>query len=124
MPVVIIPLLASIFASGLMVMLLGGPIASLMAALTAWLSSLTGTGAVLLGLLLGTMMAFDLGGPINKVAYGFAVAGLGAGSPENPSAPRSSRRARSRSRRPTRSASSRRRSLARQRPVRSRWRWA
>lgn len=85
MPVVIIPLLASIFASGLMVMLLGGPIASLMAALTAWLSSLTGTGAVLLGLLLGTMMAFDLGGPINKVAYGFAVAGLGAGSPENPS---------------------------------------
>ncbi|MGY3129124.1 PTS system fructose-specific IIC component [Agrococcus sp. UYP33] len=85
MPVVIIPLLASIFASGLMVMLLGGPIAALMAGLTAWLSSLTGTGAVLLGLLLGTMMAFDLGGPINKVAYGFAVAGLGAGSPENPS---------------------------------------
>ena len=84
MPVVIIPLLASIFASGLMVMLLGGPIAALMASLTAWLSSLTGTGAVLLGLLLGTMMAVDLGGPINKVAYGFAVAGLGAGTPENP----------------------------------------
>ncbi|MGM1029999.1 MAG: PTS fructose transporter subunit IIABC [Actinomycetota bacterium] len=84
MPVVIIPLLASIFASGLMVMLLGGPIAALMAGLTAWLSSLSGAAAVLLGLLLGTMMAFDLGGPINKVAYGFAVAGLGAGSPENP----------------------------------------
>lgn len=84
MPVVIIPLLASIFASGLMVMLLGGPIAALMASLTDWLGSLTGTAAVLLGLLLGTMMAFDLGGPINKVAYGFAVAGLGAGSPENP----------------------------------------
>ncbi|MGC5076054.1 PTS fructose transporter subunit IIABC [Agrococcus sp. DT81.2] len=83
MPVVVIPLLASIFASGLMVMLLGGPIAALMAGLTGWLSSLTGTGAVLLGLLLGTMMAFDLGGPLNKVAYGFAVAGLGAGSPEN-----------------------------------------
>ncbi|SFS19045.1 PTS system D-fructose-specific IIA component (F1P-forming), Frc family /PTS system D-fructose-specific IIB component (F1P-forming), Frc family /PTS system D-fructose-specific IIC component (F1P-forming), Frc family [Agrococcus baldri] len=84
MPVVIIPLLASIFASGLMVMLLGGPIAALMVGLTDWLSSLTGTGVVLLGLLLGTMMAFDLGGPINKVAYGFAVAGLSAGSPENP----------------------------------------
>ncbi|WP_206446874.1 PTS fructose transporter subunit IIABC [Agrococcus sp. KRD186] len=84
MPVVIIPLLASIFASGLMVVLLGGPIAALMAGLTGWLGSLTGAGAVLLGLLLGTMMAFDLGGPINKVAYGFAVAGLGAGSPEDP----------------------------------------
>lgn len=84
MPVVIIPLVASIFASGLMVVLLGGPIAALMAGLTDWLSSLTGTGVILLGLLLGTMMAFDLGGPINKVAYGFAVAGLSAGSPENP----------------------------------------
>ncbi|GEK81494.1 PTS fructose transporter subunit IIABC [Agrococcus baldri] len=84
MPVVIIPLLASIFASGLMVMLLGGPIAALMAGLTDWLGSLTGAAVVLLGLLLGTMMAVDLGGPINKVAYGFAVAGLGAGSPENP----------------------------------------
>lgn len=84
MPVVIIPLLASLFASGLMVMLLGGPIASLMAGLTGWLESLTGAAAIGLGLLLGTMMAFDLGGPINKVAYGFAVAGLGAGSPENP----------------------------------------
>ncbi|MCH1882987.1 fructose-specific PTS transporter subunit EIIC [Agrococcus sp. ARC_14] len=84
MPVVIIPLLASIFASGLMVMLLGGPIAALMAGLTNWLGSLTGAAVVLLGLLLGTMMAVDLGGPINKVAYGFAVAGLGAGSPENP----------------------------------------
>ena len=84
MPVVIIPLLASIFASGLMVMLLGGPIASLMTGLEGWLTSLTGTGVLLLGLLLGTMMASDLGGPINKVAYGFAVAGLSTGSVDNP----------------------------------------
>lgn len=84
MPVVIIPLLASIFASGLMVVLLGGPIASLSNALTDFLSGLSGTAAILLGLLLGTMMAFDLGGPVNKVAYAFAVAGLSEGSPENP----------------------------------------
>ncbi|HIY67002.1 MAG TPA: PTS lactose transporter subunit IIC, partial [Candidatus Agrococcus pullicola] len=45
---------------------------------------LTGTGVILLGLLLGTMMASDLGGPINKVAYGFAVAGLSTGSVDNP----------------------------------------
>ncbi|WP_306231351.1 PTS fructose transporter subunit IIABC [Agrococcus beijingensis] len=84
MPVVIIPLLASIFASGLMVVLLGGPIAAISNALTGFLSGLSGTAAILLGLLLGTMMAFDLGGPVNKVAYAFAVAGLSEGTPENP----------------------------------------
>ncbi len=83
MPVVIIPLLASIVASGIMLMLLGGPIATLMTALTDWLNSLTGVGMIALGALLGFMMAFDLGGPINKVAYSFAVAGLSAGSIDN-----------------------------------------
>jgi PTS system fructose-specific IIC component len=85
MPVVIIPLFGSIIASGLMLLLLGGPIALLMTGLTDWLSSLTGVSAVLLGIILGVMMGADLGGPINKVAYAFAVAGLGAGSFENPS---------------------------------------
>ncbi|WP_082479577.1 fructose-specific PTS transporter subunit EIIC [Agreia sp. Leaf283] len=83
MPVVIIPLVGSIFASGLMVIVLGGPIALLMSGLTTWLSSLTGASAVILGLILGVMMAADLGGPINKVAYAFAVAGLSAGSATN-----------------------------------------
>ncbi|WP_299166932.1 fructose-specific PTS transporter subunit EIIC [uncultured Arthrobacter sp.] len=83
MPVVIIPLVASIVASGLMILVLGGPIAALTVALNDWLSGLTGTGAVLLGIILGLMMAIDLGGPINKVAYAFAVAGLGAGSVDN-----------------------------------------
>lgn len=80
MPVVIIPLLASIITGGLMFLVLGQPIASLMSGLTNWLNSLTGTSAILLGIILGLMMAFDLGGPLNKVAYSFAVAGLGAGS--------------------------------------------
>ncbi|GMA29305.1 PTS fructose transporter subunit IIABC [Arenivirga flava] len=83
MPVVIIPLLGSIVASGLLLLVLGGPIAGLTTLLNDFLSGLSGTGAVLLGLILGTMMAFDLGGPVNKVAYSFAVAGLGAGSLEN-----------------------------------------
>ncbi|MET4637495.1 fructose-specific PTS transporter subunit EIIC [Mycetocola sp. 2940] len=83
MPVVIIPLVGSIFASGLMIVVLGGPIAALSSGLTTWLSSLTGASAVLLGLILGTMMAIDLGGPVNKVAYAFAVAGLGVASLEN-----------------------------------------
>ncbi len=84
MPVVIIPLLASIVASGLMFLVLGGPIAALTNGLNDWLSGLTGTAAVGLGVILGLMMAVDLGGPVNKVAYSFAVAGLSAGSLDNP----------------------------------------
>ncbi|MET1089021.1 MAG: fructose-specific PTS transporter subunit EIIC [Arthrobacter sp.] len=83
MPVVIIPLLASIVASGLMFLVLGGPIAGLTAALNGWLSGMTGASAVVLGIILGLMMCFDLGGPVNKVAYAFAVAGLSAGSATN-----------------------------------------
>ncbi|WP_144717750.1 PTS fructose transporter subunit IIABC [Agrococcus jejuensis] len=84
MPVVLIPLLASIIASGLMVLVLGGPIAALSTGLGDFLNSLSGTGVVLLGIILGTMMAIDLGGPINKVAYSFAVANLANGTPDNP----------------------------------------
>ncbi|WP_255771474.1 PTS fructose transporter subunit IIABC [Pseudarthrobacter sulfonivorans] len=83
MPVVIIPLLASIFASGLMFLVLGGPIAAITTALNSWLTGMTGVSAVVLGIILGLMMCFDLGGPVNKVAYAFAVAGLSAGSATN-----------------------------------------
>ncbi|WJM17099.1 PTS fructose transporter subunit IIABC [Microbacterium arborescens] len=85
MPVVIIPLLGSIVASGLMVLFLGRPIAALMALLTDGLTSLTqsGAGLIVVGVILGLMMCFDLGGPINKVAYVFATTGLAAASTEN-----------------------------------------
>ncbi|MFJ6027357.1 fructose-specific PTS transporter subunit EIIC [Pseudarthrobacter sp. NPDC092424] len=83
MPVVIIPLLASIVASGLMFLVLGGPIAGITAGLNGWLSGMTGASAIILGVILGLMMCFDLGGPVNKVAYAFAVAGLSAGSADN-----------------------------------------
>ena len=83
MPVVIIPLVASIVASGLMFLVLGGPIALLTVGLGDFLNGLTGASAILLGVILGLMMAFDLGGPVNKVAYAFAVAGLGAATLAN-----------------------------------------
>ncbi|MCB5281221.1 MULTISPECIES: fructose-specific PTS transporter subunit EIIC [unclassified Arthrobacter] len=83
MPVVIIPLVASLVASGLMFLVLGGPIAGITAGLNDWLSGLTGASAVVLGIILGLMMCFDLGGPVNKVAYSFAVAGLGAATITN-----------------------------------------
>ncbi|MGN6446935.1 PTS fructose transporter subunit IIABC, partial [Amnibacterium sp.] len=81
MPVVIIPLLASAIASGLMILILGGPIAALTKGLNQALTGLSGGGAIILGIILGLMMCFDLGGPINKVAYAFAVAGLASGTP-------------------------------------------
>ncbi|MFE1953949.1 fructose-specific PTS transporter subunit EIIC [Streptomyces sp. NPDC059524] len=76
MPVVVIPLLSSIVVGFLMFVVIGKPIASLQSALTDWLNSLSGANAIILGIILGLMMCFDLGGPLNKVAYAFAVGGL------------------------------------------------
>ncbi|UOY00762.1 PTS fructose transporter subunit IIABC [Blastococcus sp. PRF04-17] len=77
-PVVIIPLLATLVSSGLMVIVLGRPLAAALEGLGDWLNGLTGTAAILLGIILGLMMCFDLGGPINKAAYVFATTGLTA----------------------------------------------
>lgn len=76
MPVVVIPLLSSAIVGITMLVLIGRPIASAMTGLTNWLNGLSGANLVLMGVILGAMMGFDLGGPINKVAYTFAVTGL------------------------------------------------
>ncbi len=81
MPVVVIPLGATLFAGGLMFLVLGRPLASITTNLQDALNSLSGTSAVLLGVILGLMMAFDLGGPVNKAAYAFATAGLSVDNP-------------------------------------------
>ncbi|MFF0740935.1 fructose-specific PTS transporter subunit EIIC [Streptomyces sp. NPDC004111] len=76
MPVVVIPLISSIVVGFLMFLVIGEPIAKLQTALTDWLSGLSGSNAIILGIVLGLMMCFDMGGPFNKVAYTFAVGGL------------------------------------------------
>ncbi|MEU4322045.1 fructose-specific PTS transporter subunit EIIC [Nocardia fluminea] len=76
MPVVVIPLLASAIVGMLMFVLLGKPLAAVTNGLTDWLNGLSGTSAIALGVILGVMMCFDLGGPVNKAAYAFAAAGL------------------------------------------------
>ncbi len=81
MPVVIIPLLASLVAGGLLYFVLGRPIAVLMRMMTNGLNGMSGTSAILLGIILGLMMCFDLGGPVNKAAYLFATAGLSVTNP-------------------------------------------
>lgn len=81
MPVLVIPLLASAAVGFLMFIVVGKPIASLQNALTDWLNGLSGSNAVILGVVLGLMMCFDMGGPLNKVAYAFAVGGLADPTP-------------------------------------------
>ncbi len=81
MPVVIIPLFASLAVGLVMFMLLGRPLAWVTTSLTNWLNGMSGTSAILLGIILGLMMCFDLGGPVNKAAYTFATAGLAAATP-------------------------------------------
>ncbi|WP_225099200.1 fructose-specific PTS transporter subunit EIIC [Streptomyces sp. CoH27] len=83
MPVVVIPLISSAIVGFLMFVVIGKPIASAQKGLTDWLNSLTGTNAILLGALLGLMMCFDLGGPVNKVAYTFATAGIAVSNPSD-----------------------------------------
>ncbi|MFE0946118.1 PTS fructose transporter subunit IIC, partial [Streptomyces mutabilis] len=83
MPVVVIPLISSAVVGFLMFVVIGKPIASAQKAMTDWLSGLSGANAVLLGALLGLMMCFDLGGPVNKVAYAFATAGIAVTDPSD-----------------------------------------
>lgn len=83
MPVVITPLVTSLVAGLAMYLLLGAPLAWVITTLQDWLTSMSGGSALLLGLILGAMMASDLGGPINKAAYLFATAGLSSGATVN-----------------------------------------
>ena len=84
MPVVIIPLGTTLVVGAVMYLVLGLPLAGLMNALQDGLTSMSGGGsAVFLGIILGLMMCFDLGGPVNKAAYLFGTAGLSAASASN-----------------------------------------
>ncbi len=81
MPVVVIPLFATLIVGLLMFLLLGRPLAWVTTSLTHWLSGMSGTSVIVLGVILGLMMCFDLGGPVNKAAYAFATAGLNVADP-------------------------------------------
>ena len=76
MPIVVTPLVATLVTGAVMVYIVGEPVASLNKSLTSWLADMGTGSAVVLGIILGLMMAFDMGGPVNKVAYTFAAGGL------------------------------------------------
>jgi PTS system fructose-specific IIC component len=72
-PVLIIPFLSTLVTGLLMIYVIGTPVKNVMEALSGWLTGMSGTNALILGLVLGAMMAFDMGGPVNKAAYTFAT---------------------------------------------------
>lgn len=78
-PVLILPLIGTLVTGLLMVYVVGVPVAALLAALTGWLKGMQGTSALVLGLILGGMMALDMGGPINKAAYASSAALISSG---------------------------------------------
>ena len=84
-PVLILPLFSTFIVGLAMIYVIGPPIAYIMQGLANWLMSLQDTSALVLGALLGAMMAFDMGGPVNKAAYTFSV-GLLASSIYQPMA--------------------------------------
>ncbi|MCQ1059551.1 fructose-specific PTS transporter subunit EIIC [Photobacterium sp. ZSDE20] len=78
-PIMIAPITGSLFISSLFIFVIGAPIASLMDGLNAMLTSMSTGNVVLLGIVLGGMAGFDMGGPFNKVAFLFSVGMIASG---------------------------------------------
>ena len=79
-PILVLPFLGSVVVGFLMYRVVGGPIQQLMASLTAWLRAMSTGSSVVLALVLGAMIAFDMGGPVNKVAFFFGAAMIKEGN--------------------------------------------
>ncbi|RBW68863.1 PTS fructose transporter subunit IIBC [Bacillus taeanensis] len=80
MPILVIPLLSSLLVAVVFIFILGQPIAGIMEGLTSWLNSMQGSSKILLAIILGAMISFDMGGPVNKVAFLFGAAMIGEGN--------------------------------------------
>ncbi len=88
MPVVVIPLVATLLSGAVMIIVLGKPLGALMETLNEALADMSESSyGVILGVVLGLMMAFDMGGPLNKTAYTFATTGLTAAAVATDDAP-------------------------------------
>jgi PTS system fructose-specific IIC component len=86
MPILIIPVLGSIGVGLILFYIIGAPVAVINTAMQNFLVGLEGTNAALLGLVIGLMMAFDMGGPVNKAAYAFGAGTITAGVASMPMA--------------------------------------
>lgn len=82
MPIIIIPIFATLIVGLLFIYFIGAPVSSIFEALTTWLAGMQGTSSILLALILGAMISFDMGGPFNKVAFLFGSAMIVEGNYE------------------------------------------
>lgn len=80
MPIIIIPIISSIIVGLIFIFVIGAPIASIFEGLTTWLKGMQGANSVILALIIGAMIAFDMGGPVNKVAFLFGSALIAEGN--------------------------------------------
>ncbi|MDI9886597.1 fructose-specific PTS transporter subunit EIIC [Streptomyces sp. HNM0645] len=80
MPIIVIPIVATSALGLFFIYVIGKPIAWVFEHLTGWLSGMTGTSAILLGAVLGLMIAFDMGGPVNKTAFLFGAGLIASGN--------------------------------------------
>ncbi|MCG1085030.1 fructose-specific PTS transporter subunit EIIC [Staphylococcus epidermidis] len=69
MPIIIIPILSSLIVGLIFIFVIGAPISNIFGALTSWLKGMQGANIIILALIIGAMIAFDMGGPVNKVAF-------------------------------------------------------
>jgi PTS system fructose-specific IIC component len=82
MPIIVYPLIGTLIVGAVMILVVGEPVAAATDAMTDWLDGMSGSNQILLGVIIGLMMAFDMGGPVNKVAYTFGIAALDSGNLE------------------------------------------
>lgn len=80
MPIIIIPIISSIIVGLIFIYVIGAPIAGIFAGLTSWLKGMQGANIVILAMIIGAMIAFDMGGPVNKVAFLFGSALIAEGN--------------------------------------------
>lgn len=80
MPIIMIPIIASVLVGMIFIFILGAPIAAIFETLTTWLKGMQGANVVILALIIGAMIAFDMGGPVNKVAFLFGSALIAEGN--------------------------------------------
>lgn len=80
MPIIIIPIISSVIVGLIFIYVIGAPIAGVFAGLTAWLKGMQGANIVILAMIIGAMIAFDMGGPVNKVAFLFGSALIAEGN--------------------------------------------
>lgn len=74
------PVVGTLVVGSIMLFVVGEPLALLNQGLINWLDSLSGANAILLGAILGAMVSFDLGGPVNKAAYTFCIGAMASGN--------------------------------------------